>query len=69
MHGRGVRPGARCEYGQASLPVATLPLDFDGVPLDGEQYLAMVRYVRYLTQTRSESATPDPVQCTTCGAS
>ncbi|WFC95766.1 hypothetical protein MBRA1_002420 [Malassezia brasiliensis] len=43
MHGRGVRPGTRCEYGQASLPVATLPTDFDGVPLNGEQYLAMVR--------------------------
>ena len=26
-----------------SLPVGELPPDFDGVPLDGEQYLAMVR--------------------------
>lgn len=29
--------------GQARLPVGTLPDDFDGIPLDGEQYLAMVR--------------------------
>ncbi|WFD36747.1 hypothetical protein MCUN1_003634 [Malassezia cuniculi] len=29
--------------GQQSLPVGTLPPDFDGVPLDGAQYLAMVR--------------------------
>lgn len=26
-----------------SLPVAELPPDFDGIPLDGSQYLAVVR--------------------------
>ncbi|EPQ27658.1 uncharacterized protein PFL1_04796 [Pseudozyma flocculosa PF-1] len=30
-------------YGNQSLPVAELPVDFDGIPLDGEQYLATVR--------------------------
>ncbi|PWZ00429.1 hypothetical protein BCV70DRAFT_199709 [Testicularia cyperi] len=30
-------------FGVQSLPVAELPADFDGVPLDGEQYLAVVR--------------------------
>lgn len=29
--------------GQQSLPVGVLPPDFNGVPLDGAQYLAMVR--------------------------
>lgn len=43
MHGRTARRGGKREYGQAILPVAELPNDFDGVPLDGEQYLAMVR--------------------------
>ena len=31
------------DFGNQSLPVAVLPLDFDGVPTDGSQYLAMVR--------------------------
>lgn len=31
------------EFGNQSLPVAVLPHDFDGVPTDGSQYLAMVR--------------------------
>ena len=43
MHGHSGRRGIKCEYGQSSLPVAELPSDFDGVPVDGEQYLAMVR--------------------------
>ncbi|KAN0060692.1 hypothetical protein ACQY0O_007350 [Thecaphora frezii] len=30
-------------YGNQSLPVGQLPPDFDGIPLDGEQYLATVR--------------------------
>ena len=37
---------------QARLPVGTLPDDFDGIPLDGEQYLAMVRYVHDLPSRR-----------------
>ena len=32
--------------GKQVLPVADLPLDFDGVPEDGAQYLFTVRYVR-----------------------
>ncbi|PKI85547.1 hypothetical protein MVES_000073 [Malassezia vespertilionis] len=31
------------EYGQRTLPVGVLPIDFDGIPTDGAQYLAMVR--------------------------
>lgn len=31
--------------GKQVLPVADLPLDFDGVPEDGAQYLFTVRYV------------------------
>ncbi|CAO1617460.1 unnamed protein product [Sympodiomycopsis kandeliae] len=31
------------DFGNQSLPVAILPQDFDGNPLDGSQYLAMVR--------------------------
>lgn len=30
--------------GRQVLPVANLPLDFDGVPEDGAQYLFTVRY-------------------------
>ena len=30
-------------FGNQSLPVAQLPDDFDGNPIDGEQYLAVVR--------------------------
>lgn len=29
--------------GNQTLPVAELPLNFDGIPLDGAQYLAVVR--------------------------
>lgn len=29
--------------GNQTLPVADLPPDFDGIPLDGSQYLAVVR--------------------------
>lgn len=50
MHGRARRGAKRgAEYGQTILPVGELPADFSGVPLDGEQYLAMVRYVYGLT--------------------
>lgn len=31
------------DFGNQSLPVAQLPQDFDGIPLDGSMYLAMVR--------------------------
>ena len=31
--------------GKQVLPVANLPVDFDGVPLDGLQHLFTVRYV------------------------
>lgn len=31
------------DFGNQSLPVAVLPDDFDGIPTDGSQYLAMVR--------------------------
>ena len=33
------------EAGPSRLPVGELPDNFDGVPLDGEQYLAIVRCV------------------------
>jgi hypothetical protein len=32
-------------YGKQILPVANLPQDFDEEPMDGMQYLFMVRYV------------------------
>lgn len=35
--------GGEYDFGNQSLPVAILPDDFNGVPLDGSQYLAMVR--------------------------
>lgn len=34
------------------LPVASLPLDFDGEPTDGMQYLFTVRYVLSITLSR-----------------
>ena len=37
-------------YGlRQTLPVANLPVDFDGVPADGLQYLFTVRYVLSIT--------------------
>lgn len=35
-------------YGNQTLPVAVLPKDFDGIPLDGSQYLATVRSVSWI---------------------
>lgn len=35
--------GGGDDYGNQSLPVAVLPPDFDGIPMDGATYLAMVR--------------------------
>lgn len=34
------------------LPVASLPIDFDGEPTDGMQYLFTVRYVLSITLSR-----------------
>jgi len=34
-------------YGKQILPVANLPADFNDEPMDGMQYLFMVRYVVY----------------------
>ncbi len=34
------------------LPVANLPIDFDGEPTDGMQYLFTVRYVLSITLSR-----------------
>ena len=34
------------------LPVASLPVDFDGEPTDGMQYLFTVRYVLSITLSR-----------------
>lgn len=34
---------SREPFGNQTLPVADLPEDFDGIPLDGSTYLAMVR--------------------------
>jgi hypothetical protein len=35
------------------LPVASLPIDFDGEPTDGMQYLFTVRYVLSITLSRA----------------
>ena len=35
------------------LPVASLPIDFDGEPADGMQYLFTVRYVLSITLSRA----------------
>lgn len=43
-HGGGGGGGGDAnDFGNQTLPVAVLPADFDGVPLDGATYLAMVR--------------------------
>lgn len=34
--------------GRQVLPIANLPDDFDGEPMDGAQYLFTVRFVRFL---------------------
>ncbi|WFD32500.1 hypothetical protein MSPP1_003548 [Malassezia sp. CBS 17886] len=51
---RGV--GRAPEYGHAILPVGSVPVQFDGVPADGAQYLAMVRYVVRGASTSDDSA-------------
>ena len=38
-------------FGKQILPVADLPADFDGEPMDGLQYLFTVRYVISLSST------------------
>jgi len=41
------------KYGNQTLPVSVLPEDFDGIPMDGGQYLATVRSVTYSLFCRS----------------
>jgi len=42
-YGYGYEEGEEPMLGRQNLPVADLPEDFDGVPLDGMQYLFTVR--------------------------
>lgn len=43
--------GEEMAFGKQILPVADLPGDFDGEPMDGLQYLFTVRYVVNLAST------------------